>query len=52
MRNCEVSQEMSAFYFGLAVFCLFEARVPEFDMKPLANFLDDKSTLDANSRVV
>ncbi len=29
MRYCEVSEEMSSLYFGLAVFCLFEGRVPE-----------------------
>jgi hypothetical protein len=35
MRYCEISKEMSLLYFGLAVFCLFEARVPEFDRQPL-----------------
>jgi hypothetical protein len=34
MRYCEISKEMSSLYFGLAVFCLFEARVPELDMQP------------------
>ncbi len=28
---CEISKEMSSLYFGLVVFCLFEARVPESD---------------------
>jgi hypothetical protein len=32
MRYCEISKQMSSLYFGLAVFCLFEARVPEFDI--------------------
>jgi hypothetical protein len=27
----EISKEMSPWYFGLAVFCLFEARVTKFD---------------------
>jgi hypothetical protein len=31
MRYSEISKEMSSLYFGLAVFCLFEARVPEVD---------------------
>ncbi len=31
----EISTEMSSLYFGLSVFCLFEARVPEFDTLPL-----------------
>jgi hypothetical protein len=31
MRCCEFSKEMSSLYFGLDVFCQFEARVPEFD---------------------
>ncbi len=35
MRYCEISKEMSSFYFGVSVFCLFEARVPEFDTQPL-----------------
>ncbi len=35
MRYCEISKEMSSLYFGLAVFCLFEASVPEFDTQPL-----------------
>jgi hypothetical protein len=35
MKYCEISKEMSLFSFGLAVFCLFEARVPEFDRQPL-----------------
>ncbi len=35
MRNCEISKDMSSLLFGLAVFCLFEARVPEFDTQPL-----------------
>ncbi len=34
MRYCLISKEMSSLYFGLAVFCLFEARVPEFDKQP------------------
>jgi hypothetical protein len=36
MRYYEISKEMSSFYFGLAVFCLFEARVLEFDTQPLS----------------
>ncbi len=35
MRYCEISKEMLSLYFGLAVFCIFDARVPEFDMQPL-----------------
>jgi hypothetical protein len=35
MRYCEISKEMSSWYFGQAVFCLFEARVPEFDTQTL-----------------
>ncbi len=35
MRYCEIRKEMSSLYFGLAVFRLFEARVPEFDTQPL-----------------
>ncbi len=35
MRYCEISKEMSSLYFGLAVFCLFEARILEFDTQPL-----------------
>ncbi len=35
MRYCEISQKMSSLYFGLAVFCQFEARSPEFDTQPL-----------------
>jgi hypothetical protein len=35
MRCCEISTEMSSLFFGLAVFCLFEASVPEFDTQPL-----------------
>jgi hypothetical protein len=34
MRCCEISKEMSSLYFGLAVFCLFDARVPEFETQP------------------
>ncbi len=34
MRYCEISKEMSSLYFGLAVFCLFQARVPEFEKHP------------------
>jgi hypothetical protein len=34
MRYCEISKERSSLYFGLAVFCLFEARVPEFKTQP------------------
>jgi hypothetical protein len=34
MRYCEISKEMSSLYFGLAIFCLFEARVSEFDTQP------------------
>jgi hypothetical protein len=34
MRYCEIGKEMSLMYFRLAVVCLFEARVPEFDMQP------------------
>jgi hypothetical protein len=30
MRYCEISTEILSLYFGLAVFRLFEARVPEF----------------------
>jgi hypothetical protein len=35
MKYCEISKEMSLLPFGLAVFCLSEARVPEFDRQPL-----------------
>ncbi len=35
MRYCQISKEMSSMYFGLAVFCLLEARAPEFVMQPL-----------------
>ncbi len=35
MRHCEISKEMSSLYFGLAVFFLFEARIPEFGTQPL-----------------
>ncbi len=32
MRYCESSREMSpSYFFGLDVFCKFEARFPEFD---------------------
>jgi hypothetical protein len=34
MKYCEI-KEMSSLYFGLAVFCLLEARAPEFDPQPL-----------------
>jgi hypothetical protein len=34
MRHCDISKEMSSLYFGLAIFCLFEARVSEFDKQP------------------
>jgi hypothetical protein len=30
VEDCEVSKEMSSLYFGLAVFCVIEAIVPEF----------------------
>ncbi len=33
MRYCnKISNEMSSLYFGIDVFCQFEARVPEFQM--------------------
>jgi hypothetical protein len=32
MRYCEISKEMSSLYFGLALFCVFETRVLEFNM--------------------
>jgi hypothetical protein len=35
MRYCEISKEMSSLYSGLALFCPFEARVPEFDTQPI-----------------
>jgi hypothetical protein len=35
MRYCEISTEILSLYFGLAVFRLFEARVPEFNTQPL-----------------
>jgi hypothetical protein len=35
MRYFDISKEMSSLYFGLALFCLFEARVLEFDTLPL-----------------
>jgi hypothetical protein len=35
IRYCEISKEMSSLYFGLAVLCLFEARVLEVDKQPL-----------------
>jgi hypothetical protein len=38
MRYYEISKEMSSLYFGLAVFCLFEARVPEFDIQTAPPF--------------
>jgi hypothetical protein len=31
MRYYEVSNEMSALYFGLDLFCQFDAGAPEFD---------------------
>jgi hypothetical protein len=31
MRYCEISKKMLSVYFGLNIFCQFEARVPEFD---------------------
>jgi hypothetical protein len=34
MRYCEISKDLSSLYFRLAVFCLFEAQVPEFDTQP------------------
>ncbi len=34
MRYSEIGKEMSSLYFGLVVFCLFEARVSKFDMQP------------------
>jgi hypothetical protein len=34
MIYCEISEEMSSLYFSLAVFCPFEAEVPEFDTLP------------------
>jgi hypothetical protein len=34
IRCCKISKEMLALYFGLAVFYLFEARVPEYDTQP------------------
>ncbi len=44
MRYCEISKEMSSLYFGLAVFCLFEARAPEFDMQSLPSPLNSVHT--------
>jgi hypothetical protein len=35
MRFCEISKEMSSLYLELAVFCLSEAKVPEFDTQPM-----------------
>jgi hypothetical protein len=35
MRVCKIRKEMSSLYFGLLVFCLFEARIPEFDRQAL-----------------
>jgi hypothetical protein len=35
MRYCEISKDMSSWYFGLAAFCLYEDRVPEVDTQPL-----------------
>jgi hypothetical protein len=35
MKYWEISNAMSSLYFGLALFCLFEARVPEFNRQPL-----------------
>jgi hypothetical protein len=32
MIYCRISKEMSSLYFGLHVFCLFEARAAEFDV--------------------
>jgi hypothetical protein len=32
----EINKDMSSLYFVLDVLCLFEARVPEFDTKPLS----------------
>ncbi len=34
MRFCEVTKEMSSLYFGLAVFCLFDDRVPDLTHSP------------------
>jgi hypothetical protein len=35
MIYSKISKEMLSLYFELDVFCLFEARVPEFDPQPL-----------------
>jgi hypothetical protein len=35
MRYCEISKEMSSKYFGVPLFCFFEATDPEFDTQPL-----------------
>ncbi len=35
MRYCEISKQLLSLYFRLAVFCLFEASVPELDTQPL-----------------
>jgi hypothetical protein len=32
---CEIGKKMFSLYFGFAVFCLFEVRVPELDTQPL-----------------
>jgi hypothetical protein len=48
MRNCEIIKETSSLYSGLAVFCLFEARVPDTEYTewwpcPLFDILLNKS---------
>ncbi len=35
MRYCEIRKEMSSLYLGLAVFCLFETRVSDYDTQSL-----------------
>jgi hypothetical protein len=38
VQNCKISKEMWPLYFVLAVFCLFEAGVPEFTTQPLRRY--------------
>jgi hypothetical protein len=49
MRYCYISKEMSSLYSCLAVFCLSEARIPEFDTQPLPPPVSCRSVHCVNS---
>jgi hypothetical protein len=51
MRYFYVSEEMSTLYFGLAVFCLFEARVLELYRQPLLPTAVKVYTLTSNWQI-